>query len=185
MLSYPYFIAFVKCGEFISQKQKFDMSNTKILIGGLVITLGLAAFLFWPGNERNATPSIDENKIEVVMYKNPGCECCTKWATRMNMDQYQVIEKPIPTMMAKKQEVGVPARFESCHTAMVEGYFIEGHVPIEDVNRLLKEKPDALGLTVPGMPIGSPGMEVPGREADTYDVYLVKKDGSTEVYSSY
>ena len=166
------------------------MSNNKILIVGLLFTIGFAAALFWPKNEVEdeysmvAEPAVD--KIEVIMYKNEGCQCCTKWADLMNDDQFAVIEKPIPNLMEVKREKGVPPRFESCHTAMVGDYFVEGHVPIEDINRLLEEKPEgAIGLTVPGMPVGSPGMEVPGRTADNYDVYLVKQDGTTEIFASY
>ena len=146
------------------------MSNNKILLVGLIITVSFAAFLFWPKNETQITQSSSPNmegKIEVVMYKNEGCECCTEWAKHMNNDKYAIIEKPVDNLMQIKKESGVPARFESCHTAMVGEYFVEGHVPVEDVNRLLAEKPEnAIGLTVPGMPIGSPGMEVPGRPAD-------------------
>lgn len=167
------------------------MNNNKILIFGLLFTAGFAAALFWPKNEvqedySEQVSQVSSEKMEVIMYKNPNCGCCTKWAELMNEDQFEVIEKPIPNLMEVKREKGVPARFESCHTAMVGDYFVEGHVPIEDINRLLKEKPEGvIGLTVPGMPIGSPGMEVPGREADNYDVYLVKKDGTTEVFASH
>ena len=158
------------------------MSNNKILIIGAVLTVGVAAFLFWPGNERSVSDD-GSAKIEVVMYKNPGCQCCTKWGYHMENAGFSVEEKPTQGMMALKQSYGVPARFESCHTAIIGDYFVEGHVPIEDVQRLLREKPDALGLTVPGMPTGTPGMEGPNPE--NYDVYLVAKDGSTSVYSSY
>ncbi|MEP1152367.1 MAG: DUF411 domain-containing protein [Balneola sp.] len=167
------------------------MNNNKILVLGLLFTIGFAAVLFWPKNEtagdlESMVAETASDKIEVVMYKNPGCQCCTKWAAFMNEDKFAVIETPIPNLMEVKREKGVPPRFESCHTAMVGEYFVEGHVPIEDVNRLLEEKPEgAIGLTVPGMPIGSPGMEVPGREADNYDVYLVKADGTTEVFASH
>lgn len=166
------------------------MNNNKILVFGLLFTIGFAAVLFWPSSEPEQDYSMASkpvsDKIEVVMYKNEGCQCCTKWAALMNEDQFAVIEKPIPNLMEVKREKGVPPRFESCHTAMVGDYFVEGHVPIEDVNRLLEEKPEgAIGLTVPGMPIGSPGMEVPGRPADNYDVYLVKRDGTTEVFASH
>lgn len=166
------------------------MSNNKILVFGLLFTIGFGAILFWPKNnaQNEYMPTVESasGKMEVVMYKNPGCQCCTKWAALMNEDKFAVIETPIPNLMEVKREKGVPPRFESCHTAMVGDYFVEGHVPIEDVNRLLEEKPEgAIGLTVPGMPIGSPGMEVPGRAADNYDVYLVKADGTTEVFASH
>ncbi len=167
------------------------MSNSKILIIGLLFTAAFAAFLFWPNNgavdgmDHQVLNTVSE-KIEVVMYKNEGCGCCTKWAEHMDADQFAVTEKPVPNLMEIKKEKGVPERFESCHTAVIGDYFVEGHVPVEDVNRLLKEKPEGvIGLTVPGMPIGSPGMEMDGREADKYDVYLVRKDGTTEVFASH
>jgi len=82
-----------------------------------------------------------------------------------------------------KQRVGIPYGKGACHTAEVDGYFVEGHVPIDDVKRLLRERPDAKGLTVPGMPMGSPGMEVPSGQVQPYAVLLVARDGSTSVYS--
>lgn len=161
------------------------MTNTKILVFGLLATAGIATFLFWPGNERQIEPTIADDKIEVVMYKNEGCQCCTKWAAHMDEEEFAVIEKPIPNLMEIKQENGISREMASCHTALVDGYVVEGHVPVEDVQRLLKERPDAIGLTVPGMPIGSPGMEVEGREPDNFDVLLIAKDGSTTVYASH
>lgn len=158
------------------------MSNNKILIIGLLLTAGVAAFLFWPGNNSN---SLFGDKTEVVMYKNPGCECCTEWAEYMMDGEFTVKEEPTPAMMKIKRDNGITNELASCHTAMVDGYVIEGHVPIEDVRRLLKEKPDAVGLAVPGMPIGSPGMEMPGRTPDAYDVLLVGKDGDTSVFASH
>jgi hypothetical protein len=83
-----------------------------------------------------------------------------------------------------KDRAGVTPELSSCHTAFIDGYFIEGHVPASDVQRLLSERPDALGLTVPGMPIGSPGMEI-GNQRDAYDTLLVLLDGSTEVFESH
>ena len=163
------------------------MTNSKILIFGLLFTAAFAAFLFWPGEEAQEV-AVTENtgdKIEVVMFKNEGCQCCTKWAEHMDAEEFAVEEKPVPNLYEIKQEKGIAPELASCHTAIVDGYVVEGHVPVADVQRLLKERPDAIGLTVPGMPVGSPGMEVPGREADKYDVLLVAKDGTTSVYSSY
>lgn len=159
------------------------MSNKKILILGLILTLGFATFLFWPdiSNEINLS-----DKKKIVMYKNAGCECCTKWAAyMMATGDYIVEEKPVEVLAQVKQDYGISRENSSCHTAIVDGYVIEGHVPAEDVNRLLSERPDAIGIAVPGMPIGSPGMEVPGRPAANYDVVLVGKDGSTSVYNSH
>jgi hypothetical protein len=88
-------------------------------------------------------------------------------------------------MVAVKSQHGIPAELEGCHTAVVDGYIIEGHVPAEDLRRLLKERPEVKGLSVPGMPIGSPGMEVPGREAEHYDVLTFDEDGKTAVFSKH
>lgn len=159
------------------------MSNKVILILGGIFTLAFAAYLFLP---ESTTSNPFSDKTEVVMYKNPGCQCCTKWAEHMMEGEFTVEEKPTPTIMRIKQENGITRELSSCHTAMVGDYVVEGHVPIDDVRRLLKEKPEnAIGLTVPGMPTGSPGMEIPGRMPDSYDVLLVKNDGSTEVWASY
>jgi hypothetical protein len=159
------------------------MNNNKILIAGLLITAGVAAFLFWPGN---SSSNILSDKTEVVMYKNAGCQCCTKWGEHMMEDgEFTVEEVPSPVLMQVKQQNGISRELASCHTALVDGYVVEGHVPIEDVRRLLEERPDAIGLAVPGMPVGSPGMETPGRTPDNFDVLLVNKDGSTSVFASH
>ena len=161
------------------------MTNSKILIFGMLFTAGLAAFLFYPKNETEPTTQVADGKTEVIMYKNEGCQCCTKWAEHMDEQEFAVIEKPIPNLYEVKAEKGITQNLASCHTAIVDGYVVEGHVPVADVQRMLKERPDAIGLTVPGMPIGSPGMEVEGRDADKFDVLLIAKDGTTSVYASY
>jgi hypothetical protein len=160
------------------------MSNNKILILGLLITAGVATFLFWPGND--SPGDLFVSGTEVVMYKNEGCQCCTKWADYMEEGDFSVKEEPTPVLMQVKQQNGITRELASCHTAIVEGYVVEGHVPRADVERLLQEKPeDVIGLAVPGMPAGSPGMEMPGRPAGNYDVLLLKKDGTTSVYASH
>lgn len=159
------------------------MSNTKILILGLIFTAGIATFLFWPGNSSN---DLFSDKTKIVMYKNAGCQCCTKWAEKMEDGEFAVEEVPTPVLTQVKHDNGITRELSSCHTALVDGYVVEGHVPIADVRRLLQERPEGVvGLAVPGMPIGSPGMETPGRTPDKYDVLLVMKDGSTSVYSSH
>lgn len=121
----------------------------------------------------------------VVVYKSPTCGCCTKWADHMHKSGFEVKEIAIENLNSIKVEHGITSETASCHTAIVEGYVVEGHVPAKEVKRLLSERPDARGLTVPGMPIGSPGMEVEGRQADAYDVLLIEKDGGTRVWASY
>ncbi len=158
------------------------MSNNKILVAGLLITAGVAIFLFWPGN---SSSNLLASGTEVVMYKNEGCQCCTAWGSHMMEGDFYVKEVATPVLAQVKHDKGISRNLSSCHTAIVEGYVVEGHVPRAEVERMLKEKPDAIGLAVPEMPFGSPGMETPGRAPESYDVLLVHKDGSTSVYASY
>jgi hypothetical protein len=121
---------------------------------------------------------------EVSVYRADGCDCCGKWAEHLKRSGFKVsLHNLSPSRLDRlKTEAGVPEKLASCHTGKVEGYVIEGHVPAADVKRLLKERPAAIGLSVPGMPIGSPGMEV-GDAKEPYEVLLIKKDGSTEVFA--
>jgi len=120
----------------------------------------------------------------VVVHKSPTCGCCEGWARHMTMNGYGVETRNVPddALYALKARLGIAPDHASCHTAVVEGYVIEGHVPAEDVARLLQERPDAIGLSAPGMPIGSPGMEM-GDERESYDVILIRRDGSAELFA--
>ncbi|HET8864049.1 MAG TPA: DUF411 domain-containing protein, partial [Gracilimonas sp.] len=102
------------------------MSNKKILIYGLLLTAGVAVFLFWPGNSASNMLS---NDTEVVMYKNEGCQCCTKWGDHMMEGDFAVEEVPVPVLMQVKRDNGISRELASCHTAIVDGYVVEGHVP--------------------------------------------------------
>ncbi|MBW8368362.1 MAG: DUF411 domain-containing protein [Arenimonas sp.] len=121
----------------------------------------------------------------LVVHKSPTCGCCSAWIKHVEKAGYPVEVVNGEDLNPLKLAIGVPAGKGSCHTAIVEGYFIEGHVPVEDVARLLAERPDARGLTVPGMPVGSPGMEVPSGEVQPYTVYLVNRDGSSTPFSQH
>ncbi|HVF17361.1 MAG TPA: DUF411 domain-containing protein [Steroidobacteraceae bacterium] len=121
---------------------------------------------------------------ELVVYKNASCGCCALWVEHMRKAGFSAKVHDVDNMSPIKERVGVPYSMGSCHTAEVGGYFVEGHVPAEQVVRLLKEKPQAKGLTVPAMPIGSPGMEQ-GNTQQPYEVHLVKPDGTTSVYARY
>ncbi|AMN45698.1 hypothetical protein ACG33_00960 [Steroidobacter denitrificans] len=123
-------------------------------------------------------------QLEAVVYKNANCGCCGHWIEHMRSHGFVVTEHDVDNLGPIKERVGVPAGMGSCHTAEVGGYFLEGHVPAADVLRLLAERPAAKGLTVPGMPIGSPGMEI-GDRVDSFEVLLVHQDGSTSVYGRY
>lgn len=120
----------------------------------------------------------------VDVYKSPTCGCCTKWIDHLKANGFAVRSHDTQDVAQHKQRLGIPAGYDSCHTAVVGGYVIEGHVPASDIKRLLKEKPQARGLTVPGMPIGSPGMEQ-GNQKDKYEVILLDKNGAPRVYSRY
>lgn len=132
-----------------------------------------------------ASPLWAEETVEVL--KSASCGCCIAWGEHMREQGFAVSEKNVSLveLNTAKNEAGLREEHKSCHTAYVDGYVVEGHVPAEDVRRLLTERPDAIGLAVPGMPFGSPGMGEPGPDAEPYDVILVKRDGSTEVYSSH
>lgn len=115
----------------------------------------------------------------MTVYKTPACGCCVVWIEHVEAAGIPVEVVDIQNMGPIKQELGVPYGKGSCHTARIGGYFIEGHVPIDDIRRLLDEAPPARGLTLPGMPLGSPGMEVPDGRSQAFTVELVGEDGST------
>jgi len=120
------------------------------------------------------------------VWKDPNCGCCKDWIAHLEKNGFSttVIEQG---NSAARAHLGMPQKFGSCHTALIQGYVIEGHVPAADIQRLLKEKPKALGLSVPGMPIGSPGMDGPAYDnwRDAYQVLLIQRDGSTTVFNTY
>lgn len=113
---------------------------------------------------------------EVAVTKDPSCGCCEKWVAHLREAGFtvSVTDEPLNPVKAR---LGVPRDLASCHTAQVGGYVVEGHVPAEAIKRLLAEKPKGTGLAVPGMPVGSPGMEVEGMEPDTYEVVLFGPEG--------
>lgn len=121
----------------------------------------------------------------VVVHKSPSCGCCVAWVEHMQRAGFAVEVRNVDNLDPVKTRVGVPVGKGSCHTAEVGGYFVEGHVPADDVKRLLAERPDAKGLTVPGMPMGSPGMEVPDGRVQAYTVELVGRDGATSAYAQH
>lgn len=120
------------------------------------------------------------------VWKDPNCGCCQDWIEHLRAEGFSVKSHDSGNN-AVRRRLGLPERYGSCHTAQVGGYVIEGHVPARDIRRLLAEKPRALGLAVPGMPVGSPGMDgaVYGGRQDPHDVLLVQADGSSKVYQSY
>ena len=136
----------------------------------LAILIGVSVFVATKGTQA----------ADVVVYKSPTCGCCGKWVEYMKEAGFTVDVENRRDLNPIKAEYGVPRKLQSCHTAKVGGYLVEGHVPADVIRRMLKEKPDIKGLAVPGMPMGSPGMEGPHK--DNYNVLAIGRDGSTEVY---
>lgn len=124
--------------------------------------------------------------MSVEVWKSPTCGCCIKWVEHLRDNGFSVsVRNVAPSVLSGiKKAAGVPGNLESCHTAKIGNYFIEGHVPADDVKRLMSEKPEGRGLGVPGMPIGSPGMEM-GTTREPYNVMLVKKSGDAGVYAQH
>lgn len=143
-----------------------------------VIASGLAAATLG----RPALASLGQMEV----FKSTTCGCCSAWVDHMISAGFETQARDVDqeSLGATKARAGITPELSSCHTAFIDGYFIEGHVPAGDVQRFLSERPNALGLTVPGMPIGSPGMEM-GNQRDAYDTLVVLRDGSTEVFESH
>lgn len=122
----------------------------------------------------------------IHVLKDPNCGCCSAWIEVLETDGFAVTtEHSSGTLLMRyKMDNGIPQEMISCHTAQVDGYMIEGHVPVADIRRLLTERPDAIGLAVPGMPYGSPGMGLES-EREAYDVFLILPNGNTEVFKRY
>jgi len=123
----------------------------------------------------------------VEVLSTSGCGCCIGWVRHLEENGYAADVKHLAMgeLMQRKLSLGLRPGLTSCHTGQIDGYVVEGHVRAREVARLLAERPDAIGLVVPDMPMGSPGMGEPGPDAEPYDVLLLRKDGSTEVFASY
>lgn len=125
--------------------------------------------------------SVDGSSLPTVLvYKTPTCGCCNGWVDHMREAGYTVDARDVTDIMSVKRDAGVPVQMSSCHTALIDGYVVEGHVPAEQIARLLAERPEVSGIAVPGMPIGSPGME--GRNAKPYQVYSFDAAGGSAVF---
>lgn len=141
-----------------------------------MMRLSAALVLSLHGAAWAAAPVVD-------VYKSATCGCCKEWIKHLEKNGFSVRTHEVDNPSDYREKFGIPQRFGSCHTGVVNGYALEGHVPAADIHRLLKQKPKAAGLAVPSMPMGSPGME--GPRQDPYDVYLVKQDGNATVYNHY
>ena len=156
--------------------------NRRHLLTHACVLLSLA-----PLASQAITPSAARPRLEV--WKTASCGCCKDWVKHVQAAGFEVKAHDVSddAKRQKRQQLGLPEAFGSCHTAVVDGYVVEGHVPAREISRLLKERPQAVGLTVPGMPVGSPGMDGPeyGTRRDKFAVVLVQRDGRQSVYQNY
>lgn len=166
----------------------------KVPLLGLVLAglVGFGIFLLAPDADPDTT-TIDQAAIAesgsptsgvVQVWKSPTCGCCSAWVDHLRAAGFTVEVTDVDDIARVKREMGVPGSLQSCHTALVDGYVVEGHVPAADVRRLLAERPDVAGLAVPEMPIGSPGMEM-GDQHEPYEVQTFTADGAVAVYSEH
>lgn len=143
-----------------------------------IAVLMLAGFSLNLQAEETAVPG------EMTVYRSPSCGCCENWLDHVKESGIKIKEVVTDDLQAIKTKLGLPDKLASCHTAVIDGYVIEGHVPAADIQRLLQTKPKILGISAPGMPMGSPGMEV-GNKKDEYEVKSFDKEGHFEVFASH
>jgi len=149
-----------------------DLKRRQLLAGALLLALPRT----W------AAPG----RLLVEVWKDPTCGCCRDWIAHLEKNGFEARVHDTGNTDARKR-LGISSQYGSCHTAVVDGYALEGHVPVREILRLLSERPNAIGLAVPGMPIGSPGMDGPeyGQRRDPYDVLLLARDGTSRIFQSY
>ncbi|MCK4842703.1 MAG: DUF411 domain-containing protein [Methylococcales bacterium] len=152
------------------------MNKVKMLLVFLLLAFNLV------GQAEEQLKTMEPVVIEV--YRSPSCGCCSKWLGHLKENQFIVKDHVTDDVKTIKDKYGVPEKLESCHTALVNGYVIEGHVPASDIKKLLKLKPAVIGISVPGMPVGTPGMDMGGRK-DAYKVISFDKDKQNKVFSRY
>lgn len=141
--------------------------------------LGAAGFIGMTGTACARTRA----SRNLMVFKTPTCACCDAWIGHMQSAGFSTSITILPSLQSVRSRHGMPDALASCHTGLVDGYLVEGHVPAQDVIRLLAERPTAVGLAVPGMPLGSPGMETPQGHKEPYDTLLVLPSGATRVFA--
>ena len=163
--------------------------RTPLLLAGVLVLATASASAGRSARLTDDAPVITPPSARVVMevFKSPTCGCCKAWVERMKAAGFdtKVTDLSEASLQKSKTRLGVTENLASCHTAIVNGYVVEGHVPAEDIQRMLRDKPKIAGIAAPGMPRGSPGMEVPGGAKDAYDVVAFTKAGKTSVYAKH
>lgn len=149
------------------------------LLSLLMMPLATLAQSEWDKN-----PQSQSEPATITVYRSENCNCCHKWIEHLERHDFEVVDRISGNMRDIKQELGLPPQMASCHTAQIDGYLIEGHVPAADIKHLLSAQPDIAGLSVPQMPVGTPGMEM-GERKDAFNVIAFDKDSAFEVFNQY
>ncbi len=144
-----------------------------------IIILTCYATVAWPEDSQKGPSS-----VEIVVHRSPTCSCCGKWVEHLKKNNFNIQDIVTDDVQSVKTKYGVTPELASCHTAVIGGYVVEGHVPGEDIKTLLEKKPDIAGITVPGMPSGTPGMEMGGKK-DAYQVISFDKKNQRQIFNSY
>lgn len=156
--------------------------KTKIsLLSFLILLIGLAVYSYQ--NLPTTLPTTKEEKSDVVVYQSKTCGCCKKWVKHLAENGFKVKSVLVDDMSEIKNHLGIPHKLSSCHTATIDGYLVEGHVPATAIKKMLKERSNVKGISVPGMPIGSPGMEA--NYVESYDVVSFMDDGTQNIFARY
>lgn len=150
--------------------------NTKIGIAVVVLVVALGIFASRSDAPKTAGETISQNQLVATIYKSPTCGCCSVYGSYMKKEGYDVEVSDVSDMTIIKERFGIPRELESCHTMEVDGYVVEGHIPEEAVEKLLRERPDIKGIGLPDMPAGSPGM--PGPKTEDFVIYEINHDGT-------
>ncbi len=148
-----------------------------------IFFLAMAGIFLLASSQAGAEPA--PTATQITVYKDKSCVCCDTWVDHLRTEGFEVIAKNQTNMPEIKANFGVSRNLQSCHTAIVDGYVVEGHVPAADIKRMLREKPDVLGLTAPGMPQKSPGMQPEGLPPKDYDVLSFDHKGKVELFQRY
>ncbi len=151
------------------------------LVGALTVLIVTVLSCSSTDDNNDSQSAQDTGVSDFVVYQTPWCGCCSKWVDHLRENGFAVRTEEVTDIMRVKLKHNVGREISSCHTAVVEGYVIEGHVPADLIKRLLEERPPVAGLTVPGMPMGSPGMEGPYKQP--YEILTFDREGNTEIYA--
>lgn len=159
------------------------MNNKSFYLVILSLLVLSVFFWIWMFQAQPSSGIFGEENVEVTMYRTDGCDCCLKWSDHLELNGFDVEVQAVENLQHIKDQHNVPADLSSCHTAVIDGYVVEGHVPVREIRKLIDERPESAGISVPGMPMGSPGME--GFRTDPYNVILFDDRGNQTVYARY